>query len=308
MGKNFISLVIPVFNEEEAIPLFVETVAKTFDKADFEYELIFVNDGSADNTKNVLRELCENNSYIHALNFSRNFGQQPAILCGLKEATGDAVVPLDVDLQDPPEVILEMIDKWQQGYDIVHGKRLKRKGESLFKRVSAKLYYKFLNSISLAPVPRDIGDFKLYSRKALDIMLTLDEHNRLLRAQAGWIGLKQTYVEFARPERQVGETKYTLKKMVKLASDGIVSNSYYPLKLAVSLSLFCGTLSLLCLLTFIVLVICGISLPLAAWLFPFGGIGITVILFCNGMTNIYLQRVYEEVKNRPHYIVEDRFN
>lgn len=308
MEKIKYSIVVPAYNEQESLPLFFERVIPMIEALGEPFEIVVVNDGSRDRTEEILKQACEKDKRIRGFSFSRNFGQQAAFLCGLKESRGEAVIAMDADLQDPPEVALEMIEKWKQGYDIVHGRRKKRPGESVFKRLSASLYYKFLQKISYSNVPRNVGDFKLYSRRAVDQILSMPEHDRLLRAQASWIGFNQTFVDFDRPAREVGETKYTLKKMIKLAADGIITNSSYPLTVALKVGIALGILSLACIIAFVIVVACGEYLPLAAWLFPFIGALIAIDLTVKGLSDIYIARIYEEVKNRPVYIVKDRFN
>lgn len=302
------SVVVAAYNEEESLPLFFSKVVPLFETLGETFEIIITNDGSSDGTEDILAQRCAADKRVKGINFSRNFGQQAALLAGLKESRGDAVIVMDADLQDPPEVALEMIEKYKEGYDIVHGRRKKRPGESVFKKVTARLYYKFIHRISNPKVPENVGDFKLYSRRAVDAILSLPERNRLIRAQAAWVGFRQTFVEFDRPARAVGETKYTLKKMVKLASDGIISNSYYPLYLALKAGILLGFLSAAAFLTFIILAICGVYLPLAAWLFPTVTLLFAIHLTIKGLTDIYTARIYDEVKNRPVYVIKDKFN
>ena len=308
MEKAKYSIVVPAYNEQESLPLFFERVIPMLETLGEPFEIIVVNDGSHDQTEDILKQACERDKRIRGFSFSRNFGQQAAFLCGLKESRGEAVIAMDADLQDPPEVALEMIEKWKQGYDIVHGRRKKRPGESVFKRVSASLYYKFLHKISYSKVPRNVGDFKLYSRRAVDQILSMPEHDRLLRAQASWVGFNQTFVDFDRPAREVGETKYTLKKMFKLAADGIITNSNYPLTLALKSGIVLGALSVICAIIFVIVALCGEDISAAAWLFPFIGALISIDLTVKGLSDIYVARIYEEVKNRPVYIVKERFN
>ena len=303
------SLVVPAYNEEKTLPLFYDAVVPLMESVGEEFEMIFVNDGSRDGTKEILRGLAEKDARVKVCNFSRNFGQQAAFLCGFSEATGDAVIAMDADLQDPPEVALEMIKKWKEGYDIVHGKRRKRKGETFFKRATASLFYRFMRKIPSLDMPADVGDFKLYDRKVVDAVLSLGEHDRLLRAQAAWVGFKQTTVEFDRPERVAGETHYTLKKMIRLAESGVFPNSDYPLTLPLKAGLCLTGLSLVCFVVFIVLACSGVAFGgLTAWLFPALGLATGIVLTCHGLSNIYLSMIYSEVQNRPKYIVADKFN
>lgn len=302
------SIVVPVYNEEQAIPLFHKAIKPVMDSLNESYEIIFVNDGSRDNTLNVLRSLANEDKNVKILNFARNFGQQAAIFCGFEHAEGDAVIDIDVDLQDPVEVIPLMIEKWKEGFDIVHGKRAKRKGESFFKKFTSKLYLKFIRKISGLNIPQNVGEFKLFDRKVIDVMKNMPEHDRYLRGVSSWVGFKQTEVEFVRNERSAGETKYSVKKLFKLAGKSIISLTTWPLSLAMTSGLILGFLSFATFVTFIVLACCKITLPVSAWLFPTIGAFFAISLCNNGFTNIYLKKVYEEVQNRPRYIVAEKIN
>jgi dolichol-phosphate mannosyltransferase len=274
-----------------------------------EYELIFVNDGSRDKTKEILKELCAQDSKVKAVHFSRNFGQQAAILCGLEKASGEAVIVMDADLQDPPSVAIEMIEKWKQGYQIVHGKRRSRKQDKPFKRWTAKLFYKKAQSITGLQIPQNVGDFKLYDRKVVDAILSMPEHDRLLRAQTAWLGFKQTFVEFDRPERVAGETHYTLKKMVRLANAGIFPNTQFHTTFPLIFGIILGILSLACFITFIVLGCADIYYGgMIAWLFPTIACALAISLVCQGLSNIHLNMIYKEVQNRPKYVVAEKIN
>lgn len=303
-----ISIVVPCYNEELTVENFYNQAKKVLEGTPYDFEIIFVNDGSKDLTSQKLSELANSDNRVKAINFSRNFGQQAAILCGFEHAKGSAVIEADCDLQDPVEVVLQMLEKWEEGYQVVHGRRIKRKGESIFKKATASIYYKLLNKITKVPVPRNTGDFKLYDRVALNAIIAMPERDKYLRGLASWVGFKQTFVDFERHERVAGETKYTLKKMVNLAKSGIVSNSDAPLYLSLIFGIAFFSLSLICFLTFIILAICNITLPIIAWLFP-----TVVILFSgsylfNAISNVYLARVYQEAKGRPDYIISSTQN
>ena len=303
------SIIVPAYNEEKSLHLFYDAVTPIFESLQEEYEIIFVNDGSRDATRDILKELAAKDKRVKACSFSRNFGQQAALLCGLEAASGDAVIAMDADLQDPPEVALQMIEKWKEGYDVVHGKRRKRKGETVFKKATASLFYKFTRKITGMELQRDSGDFKLYDRKVVDTLLSLGEHDRLLRAQTAWVGFKQTCVEFDRPERVAGESHYTLKKMIKLAESGIFPNTDYTLTFPIKLGVLFGVLSVACIITFIVLACLDIFFGgLTAWLFPAMGLTLAIILVCQGVSNIHVAMIYKEVQNRPKYIVAEKFN
>lgn len=306
--SNKYSIVVPVFNEEQALPLFYERIIPVMDKTKETYEIIFVNDGSKDNTYNILVDLAKKDKRIKIIDFSRNFGQQAALLSGFSEATGEAVIDIDVDLQDRPEAILEMIEKWKEGYEVVHGRRTVREGETFFKKFTSSAYTKFIASITGLNIPPKVGDFKLFDRKVINTICSLPEHNRFLRGITSWVGYKQTFVEFDRDKRSAGETKYTVKKLVKLAKDGIVANSDYPLSLPLKHGLCLTTLSLTCFLTFIILACFKIFLPLTAWLFPTISLIASLMMVHTGLTNLYISRIYDEVKGRPNYIIREKIN
>jgi len=301
------SIVIPAFNEEEVIRESYKRLKQVMDKADGPYELIFVNDGSVDRTFEIIKEICKQDKNVKLINFSRNFGHQPAITAGMDNATGQAVVVIDADLQDPPEVILEMIKKWKEGYDVVYGKRIKRKGETVFKKLTAAVFYRILRAMTTVDIPVDTGDFRLIDRKVCDVMKNLTEKNRYIRGLVSWVGFKQVAVEYVREERFAGETKYPLKKMLKFAADAITSFSYKPLKLATYIGFFLSVLSF----CYLIVVVCqkllgGQTVPgwasiLAVNLF-FNGI----ILIMLGVIGEYIGRIYDESKNRPLYIIKDK--
>ena len=303
------SIIVPAYNEEKSLHLFYEAVTPIFESLGEEYEMIFVNDGSRDGTREILIELAKADKRIKVCSFSRNFGQQAALLCGMEAASGDAVIAMDADLQDPPEVALHMIAKWKEGYEVVHGKRKKRKGETAFKKATASLFYKFTRKITGMELQRDSGDFKLYDRKVVEVLLSMNEHDRLLRAQTAWVGFRQTCVEFDRPERVAGESHYTVKKMIKLAESGIFPNTDYTLTFPIKLGVLFGVLSVACFVTFIVLACQGIDFGgLTAWLFPAIGLTLGIILVCQGVANMHIAMIYKEVQNRPKYIVSERIN
>ena len=303
------SIIVPAYNEEKSLQLFYDAVCPLMDNLNEEYEMIFVNDGSRDATKEILRGLAQKDNRVKVCSFSRNFGQQAALLCGLEMSKGDAVIAMDADLQDPPEVALQMIEKWKEGYDVVHGRRRKRKGETVFKKATAYVYYRMMRKITKMEMPADVGDFKLYDRKVVDAILSLGEHDRLLRAQTTWVGFNQTFVDFDRPERVAGETHYTLKKMIRLAESGIFPNTDYTLTFPIKLGVLLGFLSVCCFITFIVLSCLDIFFGgLIAWLFPSIVAMGSIILVCQGIANIHTSMIYHEVQNRPKYIVAEKLN
>lgn len=302
------SVVVPCYNEEETVGKFYEAIIPVMEKTNEKYEIIFVNDGSRDSTEQILAELAAKDKNVKVINFSRNFGQQAAILAGFELSEGDAVIDIDVDLQDPVESILDMIDKWKEGFDIVHGRRLLRKGETFFKKKTADMYTKFFEKITNLKIPMHCGDFKLFDRKVIDVITSMPERDRFLRGITAWVGFKQTYVEFERKERVAGKTKYNFKKLLKLATNGIVSNSSYPLSFDMKFGIFGGVCSALCFITFIVLACCKIALPLVAWLFPTVTLLFSISFVLRGLQNIYISRIYSEIQDRPKFIIRDKIN
>ncbi len=303
------SIVVPAYNEEATLRLFYQAAVPVFETLNEEFEMIFVNDGSTDKTGEILTELARQDKRVKVCRFSRNFGQQAALLCGFEQATGDAVIAMDADLQDSPSAALEMVEKWKEGYEIVHGKRKSRKGESAFKKRTADMFYKLASKITGLDIPQNVGDFKLYDRKVVNAILSMPEHDRLLRAQTAWVGFKQTFVEFDRPERVAGKSHYTLKKMVKLAQSGILPNTEAGLIFPIKTGLLLGFASVACFITFIVLACLGIEFGgLTAWLFPTIGLVGSLTLVCQGRANLHTAMIYREVQNRPKYIVAEKLN
>ncbi|MBN2440416.1 MAG: glycosyltransferase family 2 protein [Spirochaetales bacterium] len=303
------SVVVPVYNEEEVITESYQRLKKVMDSINESYEIIFVNDGCRDKTPEIAADICKQDKNIKLINFSRNFGHQIAISAGMDYARGQAVVVIDADLQDPPELIPEMIKKWKEGYDVVYAKRTKRKGESIFKKVTAALFYRFLRNMTSVNIPADVGDFRLIDRKVCDIMKRIREKNRFIRGLVSWSGFKQTAVEYIREERFAGETKYPLKKMIQFAFDGITSFSYKPLKIATSLGIFCS------LGGFIYLFVVLFQALILKMTWPGWASSISITLIFNGITLIilgiigeYIGRIYDESKNRPLYVIRTFVN
>lgn len=300
------SIIVPMYNEEEVIEITYDRLKQVMDGTEEPYELIFVNDGSHDRTVELITMICNFDPSVRLINFSRNFGHQIAISAGMDYAHGEAVVVIDADLQDPPEVILEMIAKWKEGYEVVYGKRLKRKGETIFKKVTAKIFYRTMRIMTNVDIPVDTGDFRLIDRKVCDVLRGLKEKNRFVRGLVSWIGFRQTMVEYEREERFAGETKYPLKKMISFAVDGITSFSYKPLKIAtyVGFTLSIGSFLYLIVVIFQKLftgsTVAGWASIVAVNLL-FNGI----ILMLLGLIGEYIGRIYDESKNRPLYIVRD---
>lgn len=303
------SVIVPLYNEELVIGESYKRLKKVMDCAEDNYEIIFVNDGSKDKTRDKVEEICKNDEKIKLINFSRNFGHQAAITAGMDLALGDAVIVIDADLQDPPEVILKMIEEWKKGYEVVYGKRIKREGETLFKKITAKLFYRVLKSMTTVNIPVDTGDFRLIDRKVCDALIALPEKNRYVRGLVSWVGYKQTSVEFVRQERFAGETKYPFKKMMKLAFDGITSFSYKPLVIA---GYFGGLTFLIGVIATIVVIIkdminraevINFGLILAMNVMMFG-----MTLGSIGIMGQYIGRIFDESKGRPIYIIDSTIN
>lgn len=301
------SVVVPVFNEEAVIEETYKRLKQVMDSTGESYEILFVNDGSRDRTFKLAKDICSKDGNIKLLSFSRNFGHQTAITAGMDYSCGKAVVVIDADLQDPPEIILKMISKWKEGYDVVYGKRLKRKGDSLFKKVTAKVFYRTLNHMTDMEIPVDTGDFRLIDRKVCDALKAIPEKNRYVRGLVSWLGFRQTGVEFVREERFAGETKYPLQKMLKFAGDAITSFSSKPLKMPLSIGIPFSVLS------FIYLVFISLRSLLTGQAAP-GWVYIAALsLLLNGILFIilgifgeYLGRIYDEVKGRPLYIIGEK--
>ena len=302
-----LSLVIPAFNEQEVIPASFARMDAAMKATGYAYEIIFVDDGSRDGTLGMLKALAEQHSYVRVLSFSRNFGHQLAVTAGMDAAKGDALIIIDIDLQDPPEVIGDMVKAWEAGADIAYGQRLKREGETFFKRFSAKCYYRLLRTMSAYPIPLDTGDFRLISRAVADEFLRMREHHRFLRGMSAWMGYKAVPVEYVRHERFAGQSKYPLRKMLKLAADGIFAFSDKPLALVAYTGCVVCALSGL---SFLALLVCALTVGVAPWLWVaaglvlLGGMNLTAL----GIIGAYLARMYDELKGRPLYIIGEKYN
>ena len=306
-----ISIVVPMYNEEEvALTCYerITNVVKSLEK--YETEIIVVNDGSRDRTLNIIEELAQKDENLKVISFSRNFGHQAAVTAGLKETTGDAVIIIDADMQDPPELIKDMILLWEQGNDVIYAVRKKRRGESMFKLLTAKMFYKILYSMSDTKIPKDTGDFRLVDRKVVDVINALPEHNKYLRGLFSWAGFKQKPIKYNREERKYGKTKYPLKKMIKLALDGIISFSNKPLKMI-------GTIGILAVLISFIVFLYAILSYMFKWnnLVPGWASIIICIAFFAGVQLIsiwimseYISRIYDETRNRPEYIIDKKIN
>ena len=305
-----LSVVVPLYNEELVIEAMYERMTGVLEGMGCEYELVLVNDGSADRTLQMAREICARDPRVKLISFSRNFGHQFAITAGMDKSRGEAVVVIDADLQDPPEVIPEMVAKWKEGYDVVYGVRDKREGESWFKLTTASMFYRILKRMTSIHIPVDTGDFRLVDRRALDQFNTMRERARFVRGMVSWVGFKQGEVRYVRHERFAGETKYPFSKMLKFAIDGMLSFSQAPLKLASTMGLVSSVIAFLFILYGIFVRIFQPEQAIEGWTSVFvavlfvGGIQ----LICVGVLGEYIGRMYEEIKNRPLYIVEEEVN
>lgn len=306
----FLSVVVPVYNEGLVIREMYQRLASVLQANLIDYEIVMVNDGSHDDTLQIAKELCEKDKQIKLISFSRNFGHQAAITAGIDRASGQIVVIIDADLQDPPEVIIEMINKWREGYQIVYGVRKERKGESWFKILTAAIFYRILKLMTPINIPVDAGDFRLMDRKVVEQLRQMRERSRFIRGMVSWVGFKQGEVEYIREKRLRGETKYPFKKMLKFAVDGILSFSQIPLKFSSAFGFFCSALSFGFMLYGILLKFLSPEATVHGWTSIFvvslflGGVQLMSI----GILGEYLGRIYEEVKGRPLYIIEEEIN
>ena len=309
---NKVSVVIPMYYEEEVAEICYDRVSTVLKKLSdkYEYEIIFVNDGSKDKTLSILKNIADNNKCVKIISFSRNFGHQAAVTAGIKYVTGDAVVIMDADLQDPPELIPEMLKLWEDGNDVIYGKRKTRKGESVFKRLTAQMFYSFLNAMSEVEIPKNTGDFRLVDRKVIDVINSLPEHNKFLRGLFSWVGFEQKEFLYNRPKRELGKTKYPLKKMLKLASDGIISFSTKPLKIVGGLGILSIVISFILLIYALISYIFKLNNLSAGWTSLMLGITFFagVQLLSLWIMSEYIARIYDESKNRPQYIIEKKIN
>ncbi|WP_243525343.1 glycosyltransferase family 2 protein [Bacillus pseudomycoides] len=306
---KLISVVVPMYFEEEVAQECYNRLKSVMIQNNINYEFVFVNDGSTDRTMEILKEIAANDYRTKVVNFARNFGHQTAVTAGIDCASGDAIVIIDADLQDPPEVIPELIAKWQEGYEVVYAKRKQRKGETWFKLLTAKYFYRFLNYMSDIDIPKDTGDFRIIDRKVADVFKQMTERNRFIRGMMSWVGFSQTYVEYERDERFAGETKYPLKKMIKFASDGIIAFSTKPLRIVMTLGIMSVFISIAVLLYSVIIKIVGQDIQ-TGW----ASIMVAITFFSGiqllglGIVGQYIARIYDESKNRPIYIVKETIN
>ncbi len=304
MTKPIYSIIAPIYNEVDNIPELYRRICEVMDSTGDAWEIVMVDDGSADGSVDLIRELAAENEHVRPVIFARNFGHQIAVTAGLDYSRGEAVVIIDADLQDPPEVILDMIEKWREGYEVVYAVRSEREGETWFKEFTASLFYRVIYRITDVDIPLDTGDFRLLDRKMVDVMGQMRERHRFLRGMSSWIGYKQIGVEYKRAARYAGETKYPLKKMLKFATDAITSFSYFPLQVAMYFGFISAGFSILAIPVVIILRLAGSQAffgqasTLIAVLF-LGG----VQLISLGILGEYVGRLYDEAKGRPLYVV-----
>ena len=302
-----LSVVIPCYNEEAVINETIKRLqAFCLGLENLNVELIFVDDGSLDATRQLIKNQADKDSRIKLIAFARNFGHQIAVTAGIDSTSGDAVVLIDADLQDPPEVIYEMIEKWRQGYDVIYGTRISRTGESIFKKVTAHLYYRLLNKLSDVPIPLNTGDFRLINRNVVDTLRSMPERDRFIRGMVSWVGFKQISLPYRRDERFAGKSKYPLSKMLGFATDGILSFSTKPLQMSVGLGMLSAIVSLVGILYAL-----GLRLYTNIWVEGWTALMIAVLflggvqLICLGILGEYIGKIYNEVKQRPLYVVQE---
>ncbi|MCF7935323.1 MAG: glycosyltransferase family 2 protein [Synergistales bacterium] len=301
-----LSVVVPFLNEEDVLDTTCRRLQTVLKGTGMPWEIIFVDDGSTDSSASIIRARSQRDRRFRLLSFSRNFGQQSAVMAGLEYASGEAIVIIDADLQDPPEVIPQMIEKWREGFEVVYGRRLKRKKERFFKKMTSHCFYRMLNHLVDFPIPVDTGDFRLMDSKVRDVLCGLREHSLFLRGLISWIGFRQGEVTFIREGRYAGETKYPFAKMLRLSLDAVTSFSYKPLRLAGYLGFLLSAVSFVYILVVVIeklftdLTVPGWSSLMAITLF-FNGI--TLIML--GILGEYVGRIYEETKDRPRYIITE---
>lgn len=306
-----ISVVIPMYYEEDVANECYNRTKKVLNGLeDYDHEIIFVNDGSKDKTLPILKEIATKDEKAKVISFSRNFGHQAAVTAGLKFVTGDCILIIDSDMQDPPELLVDMLKLWEDGNEVIYAKRKTRKGESKFKLMTAKMFYNVLNNLSDVEIPKDTGDFRLVDRKVVDVINSMPEHNKFLRGLFSWVGFKQKPIEYERQERFAGETKYPLKKMLKLASDGIMSFSTKPLKIIGGIGIVSIFISFILLIYAILSYIFKWNNLASGWtslmvaITFFAGVQLVSIW----MISEYIARIYDDTKQRPEYIIDEKIN
>lgn len=306
MQRVDLSVIIPVYNEEKNISIIYERLLKVISQLDITHELLFINDGSRDNSLSILKNLALNNHSVKYIDFSRNFGHQIAVTSGLDICKGNYTVIIDADLQDPPELIIDLYNKMKEGYNVVYAKRKIRMGESFLKKFTAKMFYRLMDRITTIPIPPDTGDFRIIDRKIINVLKKMPEQQKYLRGQIAWAGFKQTAVEYDRDERYAGNTGYTYSKMIRFALDGITSFSNFPLKFATMTGFIVSGISFLMILySLYVKLIRNDSVPgwasLMLVVLFLGGIQLLSI----GIIGEYIGRISSNIRNRPLYIINE---
>ncbi len=305
MSKPIYSIIAPIFNESGNIQELYRRIRDVLDSTGESWEIILIDDGSTDDSADLIRQYAAQDARVKPVIFARNFGHQIAVTAGLDYSQGDAVVIIDSDLQDPPEVILDLISKWKEGYQVVYAVRAEREGESWFKLFTASLFYRLITSITEVKIPLDAGDFRLLDRKVVNVLNQMRERHRFLRGLSTWVGFRQTGVPYRRVARQVGETKYPFRKMFRLAINAVTSFSYFPLQLATYIGFVAAGLSILSIPVVIAIRLWGTATPLlgqATTLIAVLFLGGTQLISL-GILGEYIGRLYDEAKGRPLYIV-----
>jgi polyisoprenyl-phosphate glycosyltransferase len=305
---EMISIVVPCFNEQEVLRETNRRLLAVLQQLPLKFEILYVDDGSTDATPDILREFQALDERIRVVRFSRNFGHQLAITAGLEHASGDAVAVIDADLQDPPEVLANFVAKWMDGFDVVYGVRAEREGETAFKRGTAKLFYRVMGKLSDTEIPVDTGDFRLMSRQVVDALLAMPERDRFVRGMVSWLGFSQAAIAYRREARAAGVTKFSLFKMMRFATDGVVSFSTLPLRLATWVGFAASGIAILGILITVIERLLGVEGLVKGWasllvaILFLGG----VQLICMGIIGEYVGRIYGESKRRPLYVVKER--
>lgn len=306
----FVSVIVPLYNEEQVIAETYSRLTSVLGRMNLDYEIVMVNDGSRDRTAELARTLCEKDVRVKLVSFSRNFGHQVAITAGMDKCGGQVAVIIDADLQDPPEIIPEMIERWREGYAVVYGVRKKRKGETLFKRATAAVFYRTLRRMSSVSIPLDTGDFRLMDRKVVEELKKMRERSRFMRGMVSWVGFKQARIEYEREMRFAGDTKYPFAKMLKLSVDAILSFSQLPLRISTVLGLLCCGISLIAYIYSLLMSAMSHVRITAGWTY----IGLAILfiggvqLVSVGLLGEYIGRMYEELKARPLYVIDEEIN
>jgi dolichol-phosphate mannosyltransferase len=303
------SFVVPAFNEEKNVLELYNRIKLLIKKYNQSWELIFVNDGSSDNTEKVLEEICKIDKNVKFINLSRNFGHQAALSAGLKYSSGNAIISMDCDLQDPPEVIEKMISEWHAGYKIVYARRKNFRKDNFIKKIGSKLYYKFLGRFSKIDIPRNVGDFRLVDKKVLTMMNNMPEHSRYLRGMVAWTGFSHTFVDYYRPDRENGKSNYSLGKLAKLGMDGVFNFSALPLRIG----FFIGLISIIsgfALLTYQVVdvLVNGVYYHLYKWLIVVLYIFMGFVFMLLWILGEYIGKIYDEVRERPLFVISEMIN